>query len=500
MKGCFILQRRFAYLGHAIARGLNEQYGVTDFCGYVYQRSSYDFLRTQKDITYSTLLLDEDVHKKYEDEVIDKEYLAYLEKTYGLPNLWPYLAVDRVLMSNQLVREYPYNQPPFSHETMLRILQAHARSIETMLIKEKPDFVVGSVMGGVGSLLLWHMAKKMGIKTYAILIGCTGPRYIISNDYNSFTDAEKKYYEYENTPIEELKEARAYLEDFRKKPQSYSAATEIFLKTSNRSYQFKFLRPHNLIQSVSWFFTIVSQYLKERKYQDYTHENNPLYYLVDRIKRKARNIIGINDLLDTFDPEEDYAFFPLHVEPEIALLLQAPWNTNQIRVISDIARSLPVHFKLYVKEHPVMAGYRPRSFYKEIKKIPNVKLINPGISSFTVITHAKLITTITGTVGWEATLLKKPVIMFGNQFYKFLDIVKKCTTPKDLPYLVKEQLENFNYDEAAVTRLVQAIIDDAVVIDIPRLWENEGDQEKKKIGLEPITTVLAKKLGLTKST
>ncbi len=33
MKGCFLLQRRFAYLAHEIAKGLKEEYGMTEFCG-----------------------------------------------------------------------------------------------------------------------------------------------------------------------------------------------------------------------------------------------------------------------------------------------------------------------------------------------------------------------------------------------------------------------------------------------------------------------------------
>ena len=51
------------------------------------------------------------------------EYLSddvVLEKEYGIPNLWPYLYIDRVLMNGQLVREYPYNKTTLSHEDMMR--------------------------------------------------------------------------------------------------------------------------------------------------------------------------------------------------------------------------------------------------------------------------------------------------------------------------------------------------------------------------------------------
>ncbi|OGH64490.1 MAG: hypothetical protein A2821_03140 [Candidatus Magasanikbacteria bacterium RIFCSPHIGHO2_01_FULL_41_23] len=496
MKGCFLLQRRFAYLGHAIIRSLKEQYGVTDFCGYVYQRSSYDFLRSQKDINYGTLLLDEDIHKKYKEEKVDKKYLAYLEETYGIPNLWPYLTIDRILMSNQLVREYPYDQPPFDHETMLRILQVHARTIETMLIEEKPDFVFASVVGGLGNLLLWEMAKKMGIKTLVTLPTCTGTRYLISEEYDSFTGAESLYELYKDKPLDFFKSATDFLAEFRNKPKAYSPAIPNYLKNTTRSSQFQFLRPAKLLRSVNWYKEILTQYREQRKNHDYSYDTHPAYYLVDHIKRKIRNAIGVNDLYDEFNPEEDFAFFPLHYEPEIALLLQAPWHTNQLNLINQIAHSLPVHYKLYIKEHPAMVEFRPRSFYKALKKNPNVKLINPRISSFDIIPYARLITTITGTVGWEATLLKKPVIMFGNQFYKFLSSVKKCPTMKELPYLVQEQLNNFVYNEDEVIRFVQAILDESIPINMTQLWEYEPDHEKKKIGLQSMVLLLAQKLNL----
>ena len=141
MKGCFILQRRFAYIGHNIAVFLKEKYGVNDFCGFVLQRPSYNFLKSQTEITYSKLLLEEDIHKDYKNVKLDINYLRWLEKEYGIPNLWPYLTVDRVVMSNQLVREYPYDKSPYTHEEMLKILQVKARAIIDFLEKEKQDFI-----------------------------------------------------------------------------------------------------------------------------------------------------------------------------------------------------------------------------------------------------------------------------------------------------------------------------------------------------------------------
>ena len=489
------MQRRFAYLGHSMALSLKEQYGVNEFCGYIYQRDSYDFLKSQKDIVYDTLLLDDEVHNRYKTEKLDLEYIRRIEKEYGIPNLWPYIAVDRVLMFNQLVREYPYNTPKYTHEELLRIFQVHAKAVIEMLKKEKPDFIFASVIGALGNLFIYHVAKKMGIKIYILMSATTKTRYLISEDYYRLTDANKLFKEYlSGNP--ETKDAEKFLNEFRQKPKSY--LNDNYFKQISKASHFQFLLPNNIWKSISWYFKVLSKYKKQHKFQDYTYEIHPWYYIVDRIKRKVRNAIGVSDLYDEFKPEELFAFFPLHYEPEIALLLYAPYFTDQINLIRHIARSLPLEYKLYVKEHPAMVPYRPRKYYKELKKIPNVKLINPAISSFDIIPHAKLITVITGSVGWEAAMLKKPVISFGDYFFNDLPAIKKCENIKKLPYLVQEQLNNFEHNEEELLKFLQAIFEKSVSVDVMNLWENEWDMDKKREGMQPLTELLAKKLGLTK--
>src|SRR3989338_8951017 len=165
MKGCFLLQRRFAYIGHELVKILKEKYGVKEFCGYVSLRSSFDFLRSQKEISYSNLLLEEDVYARYKNTELDFKYLDYLEKEYGLPNLWPYLMMDRVIRYNQLVRFYPWDKSKYSHEEMMKILQATAKAIIEFLDKEKPDFIFFSVVANLSSFLLYEIARKKNIKT-----------------------------------------------------------------------------------------------------------------------------------------------------------------------------------------------------------------------------------------------------------------------------------------------------------------------------------------------
>jgi len=494
-KICFYLQRNYAYTGHLLALWLQEKYGLKNFCAYVGLRRIYTFLSTQKEINYGDMVLDEDVYARYHNEALDLPYLKKLEKEFGIPNLWPYLTVERTIMFNQAAREYPYNTPVLSHEEMLRILQVAAKAVIAFLDKEKPDAIVFSSIGAVSSLLMYHIAKKRGIKILHILTTPLKDRFAVSETFDTFTGADAlfKHPASGEARKEYVEEAKKIIEDFRLSPHPYNEYSSPKRQQVSRTKQFRFLLPARALHSISCFVELVVEYSKHRG--DYT-VLSPWNFLKDRTKRKLRNLYGVSDLYDTFDPRLPYAFFALHFEPEQSLLLLAPFAQDQIHLIKQAAKSLPVGYSLYVKEHPEMVAYRPRSYYKELRKIPNVKLISPAIEGLTVIAGAKLIFTVTGSAGWEGLLLKKPVIVFGNQFYNNLSMVKKCRDLETLPYLVKEQLEGFHYDEKELISFTAAILEDSASLPFIHIWEHETDEVKKKQGLEPLADLIAKKSGL----
>lgn len=500
IKAGFLLLRRFAYVGHAMALIFKKKYGVEKFCGFVRIRDSFEFLKSQKDISYAQLLLDEDIFKQYKQEPLDLNYIKYLEREYGIPNLWPYITADRLIRYNMLLREYPHNTPQFTQEEMMRILQVEAKAIIKFLEEEKPNFLFFSVIGDLGTMLFYYIAKKKGIKTFLIRNACVGKRFTITENYNvlsyvekSFEDIQRNAEAYQN----HIEQANTFLKNFREKPSPYSSIVTPKARPINRKRQFAFLLPQKLIQSVIWFFKILYNHFTNKNSDDYSNIK-PWHYVLDRLKRKMRVLIGFDDLYDEIDLQEDYVFFPLQHEPEASTMFYAPFYSDQLWVIKQIANALPLHYKLYVKEHPAMFGFRPRRYYKELKKIPNVKLVKPTITSFDLMQNAKLVTAITGTAGWEATLLKKPVITFGDAFYNKLPMIKRCRAIEDLPHLIKTQLENFHYDEQSLVHFIAAIMKESAEVDLIQLWHVEGGgyMEKKEKELVSLVDLIAEKLQL----
>ena len=492
MKVCLIFQRRFTSVAHKIAIELKTAHGINEFCGYVYMNSSAKFLRDQKDIKYRGLLVDEEIHDKSLQEKIDWDYVKELEREYGIPNLWPYVAADRVIRHGLGVREYPHNTSPYTHEDMARMLQSTARAIIKFLEEEKPDLIYFPAISALGNMLLYYMARKKGILVLAGAETRIYGGYSLSQSYRSFTFANTRFNELmQGAKSPRENEARAYTENFRKKPRAYFHTIESYKHSGSRLEAYSWLTPQKLVRSLRWLSERILRSAMESK-QDYMVQS-PWWFLLDATRRKFRLMRGFNDLYDVYDDSEQFAYYPLHFEPEMAMLVLAPRWTDQINLVRQIAESLPFSFKLYVKEHPGMVGFRTREYYKELKKIPNVRLIHPNHDSHAIIKDAQLIATQTGTAGWEALLLQKPVITFGDVYYNTLSMATKCTNIETLPLLVKEKLENHSHKEDELVNFIASLLEDSVNIRLHELWDKGLDHKETKDSIAKFSRMLLEK-------
>lgn len=481
MKICLVLQRRFAPVGHALAIALKER-GVQEFCAFVNLRKNLSFLAQQKEISYTSLLLDEDMYHASGNETPDSAYLAELEREYGLPTLSSYFEIDRILRHSQLIREYPYDRPLQSYPDLLRILQAKTKAINAFLEKEKPDVLFLSVISDLPILFLYTAAKKRGIPVCLLQSARVENLQTITKDFKTFSFVEALFHKLqakELTVPDERRRAEQFLRTFRARPRSHSHQDNPGRKPVTRVKQFAFLSPKNLIHSALFSLKVWTDYFGEERRDD-PQLIKPWHYLVDHLKRKLRVLRGFGDLYDEPDDRDAYAFFPLQLEPEMGTSLFSGFYTDQLWLIAQTAKSLPVGMYLYVKEHPAMYGYRTRGFYTKLKNIPNLKLVSPKVPGLRIVERAKLIVTLTGTSGWEGLLLGKPVITFGDIFYNVLPRVKKCENINDLPALIRKQLATAAKDDESLLNFLAAIYAESVDIDLITLWEVEGSGCIKK--------------------
>lgn len=466
MKACLFLQRNFAFLGHAIVLELKEL-GVQEFCAYSYPMSSATFLRTQTAIPYTDILVDEEVIEHYKDEVIDYEYLKAIEEQYGDPNLARFIFLDRFIMADYPQKSYSYDRT-VSYEDALRMLQLRFKAAINFLEKEKPDVMIFSAIALMSSTILYAVAKKKGIKTLQIATTRVEDRISLMTDHEVYGSILKVFERNRSGNIQKEYFAKAtkYLTEFREKPKKY-LTTPLFtspgaLKRFTRAFLF--------------FLKVIKNYYGTDLRFDYATQT-PWNFFKERFFKVLRRWRGLSDLYELPAAEDKYIFYPLHLEPESSISLLAPFYENQIALVRNIALAAPFGYKIYVKEHPHMVEVRPRWYYRELLNIPNVHLINTDIPSFELIKHASLVTTITGTAGWEAVLLKKPVITFGTCFFNIFSCVKKSEHPEQLPSLMKQLIAGFTYDEQEVISYLAAVFEESVSSDLYNMWSSTPYQQ-----------------------
>ncbi len=139
-------------------------------------------------------------------------------------------------------------------------------------------------------------------------------------------------------------------------------------------------------------------------------------------------------------PENRFVLFGLHMQPESSIDVWAPFFSNQSWVIELLSRSIPPTHKLLVKIHKSDATRYPREHLDRIAALPGVQIVHPFADARSFIACADLVVAIQGTMGLEAALLGKPVVMLGESPVTCLPSAVRIGELDDLPGLLRRKL------------------------------------------------------------
>lgn len=149
-----------------------------------------------------------------------------------------------------------------------------------------------------------------------------------------------------------------------------------------------------------------------------------------RIPRHIKAKREINSLLRYYarlaekpDLSVPYIYFPLHYQPEMTTSPSGGWFVHQYLAIQMLSYHAPPGVWVYVKEHPAMKSIytstRVAAHYDLLVKLKNVKLVPLETDTIELTKRAAAVSSITGSVGYEAMYQHKPYIMFGNQAMRY---------------------------------------------------------------------------------
>jgi hypothetical protein len=404
------------YTHFGLAKLLQENYNYDLFAIFDVYKKPKKFFESQNMVSFKKkwFYLDE-IHQTNKEP--DMEYLKKIEEKYKI-NLWSIIHSERYFLHYNRYHKFTTNE-------ILSLVEQECRFFEKVIEESNPKFLFIYMTAWHHQEILFQICQAKNIKILMTAPIRFGYKSVITHKATELIDN----IEYNNIKNEEI------LFNPNKTLKGFSDFKEIAYKQN----------------SILTKFFKVMKFIMTTQNKDYTkHFRNkgktPLKIIIKEVskilKGRYRKYFLDRNSLKEISNKKDFVYFPLMSEPERTSLMDAPYYANQIEVIKNIVKSLPIEYELWVKEHPIMSieGWRPISYWKEINNIRNVKFIHPSVSSDKLIKKCSLVITIGGTVSLEAIFQNKPSITFVETEFSVLPSVHKLKNLEELPTAIKLSL------------------------------------------------------------
>ncbi len=299
------------------------------------------------------------------DECI--QYLRELELSDELANLNVMIYADRI------IRQYPF-------ESVLKILAGVCRFWDKLFREVRPDAVLGEV-ACASEWIAWSFARRSNIQYLIPYPGPLPKRFnFVRSPAGGWDSAETLYRAAKERGLsaQQTRLAEDFVSTFRAK----RLRSAIHAPAFRSPMKFDRTTVATLFQRAQRVPFRVRTYLEDGHFEVGSYNGTPPWEPVLKdLLRIVRHMVCETTMFETRITRAKKIYFPLHVQPEFTIDVRAPFCTNQLALIENIAKSVPSGYRLVVKDHPGMRGCRPLSYYREIRKLYNAQLLSPSVDS-----------------------------------------------------------------------------------------------------------------------
>lgn len=401
----------------------------------------------------------------------DHARLREMEDRLGPGSLWTSVIGDRRLICGPYCKFTQDYRPRFTDEQIYAILDATLDRIKQALDEIQPDAILGFTPVTFGEILIAQYARALGVPCLMMHSSRIRNYFAYHDNLLGTSSHFVRLMKAGNFPGPVRQTAVSVLEEGRNSGIIYEGVN---LKIrSGRPFR-PLAAARSLPGAVYWDL----QRLRDPVMRNDHHDSGDLVpWFYNNLHQPAR-ASRVNAFLNASGRRIDlarigdcgpFAFFPLHSEPEVALqVLGRPYHKNQIELLRNLAASLPTGWKLLVKEHPRSFGLRPREFYRSLLEIPNLRLIDVTAPSLPIVRQADLVAVISSSIGLEAAMIGKPLLILGHPKYAALPntIARSCYNLFELSATIRALLDEYRYDEKGLLDFLSALIMGSVDVDM----------------------------------
>lgn len=300
------------------------------------------------------------------------------------------LPLPRYLMSERYFRGR-------DRQWQLDQLARHALYFEQMFEEYEPDLLVGESADIMPTWLAYDMAPAHGCEPVGLIPSTLPPgRLLMLRGHDEIAGAEQRYLKIRERGLEAAEEeaARALQAVIR------GEGTKLdYLPPPRDRFDFarRMLRGEIVRDHVGGSL----RQLRERRAHNWFVQPDPIAHRMAQVAHRVRGAYADRHYLADPPVERPFVFYPLHYEPEATTLVHGSYFEDQMTVVKNLARSLPAGWELVVKEHFYMRGQRRLGFYRELRSIPNLRLVPFSVPTNGLILGAELVSVISSTAGLE---------------------------------------------------------------------------------------------------
>jgi hypothetical protein len=391
---------------------------------FLFEYGQYKFFQEQKLVPFKKVWYFHDHIKS--DKKPDLEYLSSFEKKYNI-DLWKLAINERIFY-----RFFDFHK--FTSDEILSIEEHVCKLFESVLDEVKPDFIVTKEPSFHHLEIFYELCRARGIKVLMLSIPKVGFRCMVSEEPQKIST---------NKTLQDVQGKNRSIKELREYVNEFNPAKSVLIVIKNQGKSLGTSKRKSLTAAIKYFLLDKNKNIKTNyNYYGRTKCKVFFYTLKTVLEEKYRHRFINANLVSKVDYESKFVYFPLGVDLERNILIAAPFCTNQIEIIRHVAKSLPVGYKLYVKETPaaVTRSWRSISEYKEIMNIPNVTLIHPAVNSEKLVQGCCLVSTIGGSTGFQAAFYNKPSVIFSETVYSIIPSVYTVKILEELPKIIKTAL------------------------------------------------------------
>jgi hypothetical protein len=364
-----------------------------------------------------------------------------LVREYSEVNWWELVAAERSIVDSSFLLG-GLGQRSETKAYVESLVVDLARYFETTIARKQFSAVICQVVDSLIIHVFYKIAHKLGITIVALSPNAWiredgRPGFYIAHDEFMHNSRMENIYR-------ELS-ARTLTYEQRERSRRYQRTVTDFDMLN--AYQSVMKRPF-VVPAFSPNMKRLIRYLRANSIRDKGVE----YYKIDvfskakanalRVWRRWRSRGRLGPKTANIPPRS--VFFPMQYQPEQSTLVGGVYFANQIAVIENIAKAMPLGSTLVVKEHPRGRGSRPTWQYTHLAHFPNIMFCDA--TSKELIRQCDAVVTITSTIGLEAMALDKPIVVLGQCYYDFAEIVYKPQSWPELAKVLRRILVDREYD------------------------------------------------------